>query len=69
LLPGGPRVLWETMIFGLDDDSYQERYTSREAALEGHARAVEIVKAWDSEVSALERLLGPEGFKRRSTWR
>lgn len=40
---GGPPVLWETMIFGPDGhvlDEYQARYTSREAALRGHADAV-----------------------------
>jgi hypothetical protein len=41
---GGPPVLWETMIFNAPDDhpldGYQDRYTSREAAMEGHARAV-----------------------------
>jgi hypothetical protein len=38
----GPPVLWETMIFGGPQDGYQERYSSREAALEGHRIAVEI---------------------------
>lgn len=41
---GGPPVLWETMIFGAPKghplDGYQERYTSRGEAIEGHARAV-----------------------------
>ena len=37
---GGPPVLWETMIFGGPDDEYQERYTSQEAALAGHATAL-----------------------------
>lgn len=44
----GPPLLWETMIF--DDrthaeafDGYQERYSSRRAALDGHHRAVETV--------------------------
>lgn len=40
----GPPVLWETMIFDthwrVAGDDYQERYTSRAAALEGHRRAV-----------------------------
>jgi hypothetical protein len=31
----GPPVLWETMIFGGEHDGYQERYTSRQEALEG----------------------------------
>lgn len=37
-------VLWETMIFGGEHDLYQERYTSREEALVGHAEAVELAK-------------------------
>lgn len=38
-------VLWETMVFGLpDDEEIQERYTSRESAVEGHERIVREVK-------------------------
>ena len=38
-------VLWETMIFGGEhDQSYQERYTSYEDALEGHQRAIDLIK-------------------------
>lgn len=33
---GGPLVLWETMIFGGKHDQYCVRYTSKQAALEGH---------------------------------
>lgn len=44
---GGAPVLWETMIFGGQHDQYQERYTTRAAALQGHERAVQMVK--DSE--------------------
>jgi hypothetical protein len=43
----GPPVLWETMVFPSEDDFselYMERYTSREDALEGHARAVAMFK-------------------------
>lgn len=40
----GPPVLWETMIFGAKGDEYQERYTSREAAILGHAEALEAAK-------------------------
>jgi len=41
---GAPHVpvLWETMIFGGAHDMYQERYASHEAALAGHARALEL---------------------------
>jgi hypothetical protein len=40
----GPPVLWETAVFRDDTgmvDHYQERYTSREDAIAGHARIVE----------------------------
>ena len=40
----GPPILWETMIFGGEHDQYQERYSSREAALEGHEKALQLVK-------------------------
>lgn len=33
-------ILWETMIFGGWLDEYQERYTSHDDAVLGHARAV-----------------------------
>lgn len=43
----GPPILWETMIFGLYEDEWQERYTSHEEALVGHARAVKLARgAW-----------------------
>lgn len=41
---GGEPVLWETMIFEGQHDGYQERYTSKGKALEGHKKAVELVK-------------------------
>lgn len=38
-------VLWETMIFGgIHDQSYQERYTSYQDALEGHQKAINFIK-------------------------
>jgi hypothetical protein len=40
----GPPVLWETMIFGGPLDGYMERYTSREAAIQGHANAITLLK-------------------------
>lgn len=40
----GPPILWETMIFGGEHDQYQERYTTREVALAGHAKALAMVK-------------------------
>ena len=41
----GSPVLWETMIFGGPHDGDMWRYDSREAALAGHAAAVELAKA------------------------
>lgn len=41
---GGDPVLWETMIFGSEHDGYQERYTSREAAEQGHLVAVALAR-------------------------
>jgi hypothetical protein len=35
-------ILWETMIFGGPHDQYQERYASRDEALEGHAYALAL---------------------------
>jgi len=41
---GGPPILWKTMIFGGVHDGYQGRYVSRAAALEGNARACDLVR-------------------------
>jgi hypothetical protein len=38
----GPPLLFETMIFGGEHDEYQERYATREEAIEGHERAVAL---------------------------
>jgi hypothetical protein len=40
----GPPVLWETMIFGGEDDQSMWRYTSEQAAIEGHERIVEALR-------------------------
>jgi hypothetical protein len=44
----GPPVLWETMVFGADEDPdwrrFQRRYSSQEAAIEGHRQAVDELK-------------------------
>lgn len=40
----GPPVLWETMIFGGPRDQDQQRYTSREDALAGHAEWLKELK-------------------------
>jgi hypothetical protein len=37
-------VLYETMIFGGKNDEYQERYCTREQAIEGHMRALDLVR-------------------------
>lgn len=42
-------VLWETMIFGGPRSEWQDRYTSKGAALEGHQRAVLLAKLPYSE--------------------
>ena len=39
-MPANRPILFETMIFGGEHDQYQERYATREEAVEGHARAV-----------------------------
>ncbi len=41
----GEPVLWETMVFGGPEDGWQERYTSHDAALAGHQRAVVLARA------------------------
>lgn len=40
----GRPVLWETMIFGGKDEMYQERYSSRDEALKGHEKALEMIQ-------------------------
>ena len=42
----GPPLLFETMVFGLEDD-YQERYSTWDEAEVGHAKTV----AWVEKVS------------------
>jgi hypothetical protein len=39
----GPPILFETMIFGGPLDQSQWRYSTREAALEGHKNVVQLV--------------------------
>lgn len=41
----GEPVLFETMIFGGDEDGYQERYCTWDEAVEGHKFACEKVSA------------------------
>lgn len=41
----GPPLIFETMIFGLEElEGEQWRYSTKEEALEGHERAVELVR-------------------------
>lgn len=40
----GPPLLWESMVFGGNLDESQQRYSTREAALAGHAELVRKVK-------------------------
>lgn len=40
----GPPLLFETMIFGGPHDDYQDRYPTREEAIVGHAKALELAK-------------------------
>jgi hypothetical protein len=37
------------MIFGGINDQYQERYNSHEDALEGHQRAIDLIKQENGE--------------------
>jgi len=37
--PAGPPLIFETMIFGGEHDQYQERYSTKEEAIEGHKKA------------------------------
>jgi hypothetical protein len=43
---GGPRILFETMIFGPDswEGEYCERYATEDAARAGHDRAVMVLR-------------------------
>jgi hypothetical protein len=56
---GGEPVLWETMIFGGDHDSYQRRYTSRADAEAGHYEALALVNRAD--IAELDRILAISG--------
>lgn len=40
----GPPVLFETMIFGGEHDQFQTRYTTYKDALEGHEKAMDMVR-------------------------
>jgi hypothetical protein len=40
----GAPLLFETMIFGGQHDEYQERYATKDEAIAGHAKALELAK-------------------------
>jgi hypothetical protein len=40
----GLPILFETMIFGGEHDQYQDRYATRDEALEGHKKALAMAK-------------------------
>lgn len=42
---GGPPMIYETMVFGGQLDHEEDRYSTREEALAGHAAMVERVRA------------------------
>lgn len=42
---GGPPLIFETMIFGGEHGDYQERFSTEAEALDGHARALSLVRA------------------------
>jgi hypothetical protein len=41
----GPPIMWETMVFGGEFDTYHRRYTSHEAAKAGHEQIVAALNA------------------------
>ena len=43
--PSYAPILFETMVFGGEHDGYQERYGTRDEALEGHRAVVDMVRA------------------------
>lgn len=52
----GPPLIFETMIFDSEDeelDNYQERYSTEERAIEGHERAIALVKGKKEKASVL----------------
>jgi hypothetical protein len=53
-------VLWETMIFGGDNDQYQRRYSSREEAEAGHVTALMLVEPWTKDIAELNRMMALE---------
>jgi len=46
--PGGPPLIFETMIFGGPHDQYCDRYSTWDAAEKGHERAVKLATKPDA---------------------
>lgn len=44
-LEGNPPLLFETMVFGGENDSYQKRYSTWDEAMEGHTHVVAMCKS------------------------
>lgn len=65
----GPPVLWETMIFhDMPDsavDQYIQRYCTRDEAIIGHMKAVELVKQSDKDLQELERMFALSGWEKK----
>lgn len=40
----GEPLLYETMIFGGEHDGYMDRYSTKAEAIEGHQKAVNLIK-------------------------
>lgn len=47
----GPPLLFETMVFGGEHDSYQQYHSTWEEAEEGHKQVVEMVKGGSGAIS------------------
>ena len=76
--PGDP-ILWETMIFQgeseitlpsgrkkkFKQEQWMARYTSKDAAIAGHMKAVEMVKASQRDLQELERMAEAGGWAKK----
>lgn len=58
----GPPLIFETMVFGGALDGYQERYSTKELAAEGHARWVQTVRDAE-EVTAMAESIVDEATR------
>lgn len=55
--PNETPLLFETMIFGGEHDDFQQRYTTWRTALNGHKKAVELVKTADKKLKGQQSLI------------